>query len=191
MHPGTGHITQPIRRSSTTIVRDILGQHLHIGSGKPEQLDLFRSRCSIRIADVYRRIGNKTFTEIATCRTAELVAGNDLFVHHTAAQLQRTQLTADNLHFTQFHSFAQHHVQNGFLIVHLYGVVFVTYKTYDQMIGFVGFRYGKSTVLTSGYPTGNVFPENVGAYNRFACLIFHRTAHLRLYGQTAEKQSGQ
>lgn len=143
MHPRTGHITQPIRRSSTTIVRDILGQHLHIGSGKPEQLDLFRSRCSIRIADVYRRIGNKTFTEIATCRTAELVAGNDLFVHHTAAQLQRTQLTADNLHFTQFHSFAQHHVQNGFLIVHLYGVVFVTYKTYDQMIGFVGFRYGK------------------------------------------------
>ena len=52
--------------------------------------------------------------------------------------------------------------------------VFVTYKTYDQMIGFVGFRYGKSTVLTSGYPTGNVFPENVGAYNRFACTGFHR-----------------
>ena len=81
--------------------------------------------------------------------------------------------------------------QNGVLVFHLYGIVFVTYKTYNEMTAPVGFGYGKSTVLTSGYPTGNILPENVGTDNRFAGLIFHRTAHLRLYSQTAEKQSGQ
>ena len=32
VHPGTGNITQSVRRSSTAIVRNILGQHLHISS---------------------------------------------------------------------------------------------------------------------------------------------------------------
>ena len=55
-HPGAGHVIQAIQRGGSPEVRVILRQHLHIGSGKPQQFDLAGSGSGIRIGDIDRRV---------------------------------------------------------------------------------------------------------------------------------------
>ena len=84
-HPGAGHVVQTIQRGGSPEVRVILRQHLNIGSGKSQQIDLAGTGRSIRLGDIDRRVCLEALRQIAACRPANLVIGDLLCLQHAGA----------------------------------------------------------------------------------------------------------
>ena len=136
----------------------------------------------IRVGDVHRGIGHKTLSQVTAGGTTQLGATYHIFIHHTVAQLHGAQLTADHIHLTQFHPFAQDDVERFIAATDVYRIVLKTDKADYKHMLIIGFGQGESTVRRSGGTLGGSLPEEVGTRNRVAQIILYRSLYLRLQG---------
>ncbi len=74
LHPRAGHITQGKGGGGTAVVRDVFGQHLHIGAREAEELDLLRPRGGIGVAHVDRRVGGEALAQVAAGGAGQFAA---------------------------------------------------------------------------------------------------------------------
>ena len=180
LHPRTGNISQSIRGSRATIVRDILCQHLHISSGQSEQFNLFGSRCSIRITHVHRRVGHKAFSKIATGSSTQFGTAYHLFIHHTAPQLHRSHSAADHIHFIQLYTIPKDDIQLLILLADMNRIILKTDKTDHQHVTFRRFGDRKTTIFFRCYSLTRIHPEYISTRNGFSGIIFDRPPYLRI-----------
>ena len=77
LHPWTWHVAQREWGCCATEVGQVFCHHLHVCSGKSEQLDLSCSCCRIAIVDIYRRIGGEALAQVAAGCLEEFVFVDD------------------------------------------------------------------------------------------------------------------
>ena len=188
LHPRPRDIAQAVGGGRAAVVGDILRHHLHIRTGQAQKLDLLGTGGGVRVSDVHRRIGHKTFSQVTAGGTVQLGAAYHIFVHHTVAQLHGAQLTADHIHLAQFHPFAQDNVERLIAVTDVYRIVLKTDKADYKHMLVIGFGQGESTVRRSGGTLGGSLPEEVGTRNRVAQIILYRSLYLRLQGDEREQK---
>ena len=60
LHPRPGHIVEPVDRSRAAQVGEVLGEHLHIGARKAQQLYLLGPGHGVAVSHVDRRVADET-----------------------------------------------------------------------------------------------------------------------------------
>ena len=83
VHPRPRDVAQGKGSSRTAEVGQQLGQHLHIGAAEAQELDLLRSRGSVRIVDIHGRVVDETLAEVAASGLEELALEHRLAVDGT------------------------------------------------------------------------------------------------------------
>ena len=100
LHPRTRHIAEAIRQGSSTQIRNILCEHLHISAAKSKQFYLLSSSSSIAIAYVNRRIGSKRLSKVAASSTYQLSLSYYVGVVHSVFRLNA--ISGFHNHILQF-----------------------------------------------------------------------------------------
>ena len=97
LHPWAGNIPQSKRSGCSTIIRNILCQHLYISSREPQQFNLSGPCGSISIAYIYRRVCCETFTQVTTSRPSQFRTWNHILIQHTGTGFYNSYLTFHHL----------------------------------------------------------------------------------------------
>ena len=80
LHPRAGHVVQAEGLGEVAHRGDVFGQHLHVGAGQSEELNLPSAGGGVAVVDIDRGVVDKTLAEVAAGGAQEFVAGDGLVV---------------------------------------------------------------------------------------------------------------
>ena len=107
LHPRAGHVVQAEGLGEVAHRGDVFGQHLHVGAGQSEELNLPSAGGGVAVVDIDRGIVDKTLAEVAAGGAQKFVSGDGFVV------LRQTEGVKEALALGRHCGGAQFHLLGG------------------------------------------------------------------------------
>ena len=103
LHPRAGHVVQTEGLGEVAQGGDIFGQHLHVGAGQPEELNLPSAGGGVAVVHIHRRVVHETLAEVAAGGAQEFVSGDGFVVLRETEGVKEALALGRHCGGAQFH----------------------------------------------------------------------------------------